>query len=82
MNGTLAAPAASMVATLLRGSLSGQLKWGIPGSMRRGDMFSSMRPIEGLEGRSARMVASSIRPGLAWGNSDVSAATASDIART
>ena len=55
VNGTLALPAASMVATRNPGSLSGQSWWGMPGSISRGEMFSSISPIDGLKGRSERI---------------------------
>ncbi len=54
VNGTLCLPAASIVSILNAGSLSGQLWCGMPGSISRGEMFSSIIPIDGFVGRSIR----------------------------
>ncbi len=71
-----------MVAIRAAGSLEPAPWCGIPGSPRRGETFSSIIPIDTLDGRSRARSPSSITPGLACGNSEVSATTSSLISAT
>ncbi len=75
MKGTRRRPAASIVASRVSGSLSGEAQCGIPLADRRVAVVSSIRPIEALTRLSSAMSAPLITPGLRCGSSPVSSST-------
>ena len=77
VKGTASSPASRIVSRRAAGSLSGEPWCACPFSSSRGETLSSMMPCDTDTSRSRAMSAALITPGLRWGSSPVSAATAS-----
>lgn len=83
VNGTDERPASSNTRSRTAGSLSGEPKWGPPGSdHRRVAVVSSIMPMEGATGLSRWKSVHDRTPGLRCGSRPVSSRMRTDMART
>ena len=77
MNGTASSPASRIVSSRASGSLSGEPWWGMPFSMSRSEVDSSISPIDAETGRSSSRSSRVMTPGLRCGRSPASESTSS-----
>ena len=77
MNGTASSPARRIVSNRASGSLSGEPWCGMPLSISRSDVDSSISPIEAETGRRRSRSSRVITPGFRWGRSPASERTRS-----